>query len=121
MFPSASAIPGRVFASTIWSRAARFQPPGGDQGRRDRLRPGGTGDILALRGRGSRRARQRGTHVAFQARSREQLHEAAEAAAGAGSTFTRQPGPHPDIALDYYGAVFLDPDGHKLEIVVEAD
>ncbi len=62
-----------------------------------------------------------GTHIAFQARSREQLHEAAEAAAGAGSTFTRQPGPHPDIALDYYGAVFLDPDGHKLEIVVEAD
>jgi catechol 2,3-dioxygenase-like lactoylglutathione lyase family enzyme len=62
-----------------------------------------------------------GTHIAFQARSRETLHEAAAAAAGAGSRFTREPGPHPDIALDYYGAVFLDPDGHKLEIVLEPD
>ena len=60
-----------------------------------------------------------GTHIAFQARSREMLHEAAEAAKGLGSNFTRDPGPHPDITPDYYGAIFLDPDGHKLEIVVE--
>ena len=61
-----------------------------------------------------------GTHIAFQARSRDMLHEAAEAAKTHGSTFTREAGPHPDIAPDYYGAIFLDPDGHKLEIVVEA-
>lgn len=62
-----------------------------------------------------------GAHVAFQARSREQLHEAAKAAADSGAQFTREPGAHPDIGADYFGAVFLDPDGHKLEIVVEAD
>jgi catechol 2,3-dioxygenase-like lactoylglutathione lyase family enzyme len=61
-----------------------------------------------------------GTHVAFRATSRDSFHQAAEAARELGVTFTREPGPHPDIAADYYGAVFLDPDGHKLEIVVEA-
>jgi catechol 2,3-dioxygenase-like lactoylglutathione lyase family enzyme len=62
-----------------------------------------------------------GSHVAFQAASREQLHKAAKAAADAGSKFTREPGPHSDIAPDYYGAIFFDPDGHKLEVVVEAE
>jgi catechol 2,3-dioxygenase-like lactoylglutathione lyase family enzyme len=61
-----------------------------------------------------------GTHVAFRAASRDDLHQAAQAAKAFGAAFTREPGPHPDIAADYYGAVFLDPDGHKLEIVVEA-
>jgi len=61
-----------------------------------------------------------GTHVAFRAASRDSLHLAAHAAKGFGAPFTREPGPHPDIAADYYGAIFLDPDGHKLEIVVEA-
>jgi catechol 2,3-dioxygenase-like lactoylglutathione lyase family enzyme len=61
-----------------------------------------------------------GTHIAFQATSRDALHEAARSAKDAGSTFTREPGLHPDIAPDYYGAVFLDPDGHKVELVVEA-
>ena len=60
-----------------------------------------------------------GTHVAFQVKNREALHGAAERADAAGCTFTREAGPHPDIAPDYYGAVFLDPDGHKIELVVE--
>ena len=34
-----------------------------------------------------------------------------------GATVVRAAGAHPDIAPDYYGAVFLDPDGNKLEIV----
>ena len=59
-----------------------------------------------------------GTHVAFQAASREVVHKAAEAARALGATFTREPGEHPDIATDYYGAILLDPDGHKIEIVV---
>ena len=60
-----------------------------------------------------------GTHIAFQAETKDAVHSAAEAAKGLGSTFTREPGPHPDIAPDYYGAIFLDPDGHKIELVVE--
>lgn len=61
-----------------------------------------------------------GTHIAFQAANRDAVHEATSAAKHLGSQFTREPGAHPDIAPDYYGAVFFDPDGHKLEIVVEA-
>ena len=60
-----------------------------------------------------------GTHVAFAAASSEQVHSAAEAAKNLGAPFTRDPGHHPDIAADYYGTIFLDPDGHKLEIVFE--
>ena len=60
-----------------------------------------------------------GTHVAFRARSRQAVQAAAEATRALGATFTREPGPHPDIAPDYYGAILLDPDGHKLELVVE--
>ena len=44
---------------------------------------------------------------------------AANEARARGATFTREPGPHPDIAPDYYGAILLGPDGHKVEIVVE--
>ena len=60
-----------------------------------------------------------GTHIAFQARNREALHSAAEAARSGGCSFTRDPGPHPDIGPNYYGAVLLDPDGHKIELVIE--
>ena len=60
-----------------------------------------------------------GTHIAFHGQTKDAVHSAAEAAKELGSTFTREPGPHPDIAPDYYGAVFLDPDGHKIELVFE--
>jgi catechol 2,3-dioxygenase-like lactoylglutathione lyase family enzyme len=60
-----------------------------------------------------------GTHVAFQVADRDALHLATDAVAEHGCTFTREPGPHPDIGPDYYGAVLLDPDGHKIELVVE--
>lgn len=61
-----------------------------------------------------------GTHIAFRAAARDAVHDAARSARALGSAFSRDPGPHPDISEDYYGAIFLDPDGHKLEIVVEA-
>ena len=60
-----------------------------------------------------------GTHVAFRVADRDTLHSATAAAAEHGCTFTREAGAHPDIGPDYYGAVFLDPDGHKIELVVE--
>jgi catechol 2,3-dioxygenase-like lactoylglutathione lyase family enzyme len=60
-----------------------------------------------------------GTHVAFQVSDRDTLHSVAAAVAKGGSAFTREPGAHPDIGPDYYGTVFLDPDGHKIELVVE--
>lgn len=60
-----------------------------------------------------------GTHLAFVVPSREALHAAADAVYADGGIFTREAGAHPDVAPDYYGAIFLDPDGHKIELVVE--
>lgn len=58
-----------------------------------------------------------GTHIAFTADSRAAVDAAFTAAVAGGATVTRQVGEHPDISPTYYGAVFLDPDGNKLEIV----
>lgn len=58
-----------------------------------------------------------GAHVAFTADSREAVRRAYEAALANGASSLRAAGPHPDIAPDYYGAIVLDPDGNKLEIV----
>jgi hypothetical protein len=44
--------------------------------------------------------------------------EAAHAAVlGAGGRSVRAPGLRPEISESYFGAVLLDPDGHKLELV----
>ena len=60
-----------------------------------------------------------GTHIAFSADSRSAVDAAYAAAMAQGATVVRVAGPHPDIAPDYYGAVLLDPDGNKLEIVAD--
>ncbi|HVI33113.1 VOC family protein [Phenylobacterium sp.] len=58
-----------------------------------------------------------GAHTAFTAGSRLAADQAYAAAVAAGATVVRPVGEHPDIAPGYYGAVVLDPDGNKLEIV----
>src|SRR5687768_2767971 len=58
-----------------------------------------------------------GTHIAFTAASRAEVDAAYAAAVAGGATVIRPAGKHPDIAAGYYGAVLLDPDGNKLEIV----
>ena len=60
-----------------------------------------------------------GTHIAFSAGGRQAVDEACAAAVAQGATVVRPAGEHPDIAPDYYGAVLLDPDGNKLEIVAD--
>lgn len=58
-----------------------------------------------------------GTHIAFAADSRAAVDAAFAAAVSEGATVVRSAGAHPDISPTYYGAVLLDPDGNKLEIV----
>jgi catechol 2,3-dioxygenase-like lactoylglutathione lyase family enzyme len=62
-----------------------------------------------------------GTHVAFAAPTREAVDKAYAGALAHDAEILRTAGPHPDIAADYYGAIVLDPDGNKLEIVAEQD
>ena len=81
--------------------------------------PPGEGHFWLYAADAAERLASPGTHVAFRAATQNAVHAAADAARARGATFTREPGPHPDIAPDYYGAILLGPDGHKVEIVVE--
>ena len=59
----------------------------------------------------------RGTHLAFGAASRLEVaavHEAALAASGQ-DVFT--PRARPDISPSYFGSIFLDLDGHRIEVL----
>lgn len=58
-----------------------------------------------------------GTHIAFVGEDEAAVDRAYAAAIAAGATAVRPAGPHPDIAPDYYGAVLVDPDGNRLEVV----
>jgi catechol 2,3-dioxygenase-like lactoylglutathione lyase family enzyme len=56
-------------------------------------------------------------HVAFAARSREQVDAFHAAALAAGGRDNGAPGVRPQYSADYYGAFVLDPDGHNVEAV----
>ena len=58
-----------------------------------------------------------GTHIALSAATRAAVEAAHAAALAAGGRSVRAPGLRPEISESYFGAVVLDPDGHKLELV----
>ena len=57
-------------------------------------------------------------HVAFAARSREEVNAFYEAAIAAGGKDFGAPGPRPQYHPGYYGAFVLDLDGHDIEAVI---
>ncbi|MGZ9202269.1 MAG: VOC family protein [Caulobacteraceae bacterium] len=61
-----------------------------------------------------------GTHIAFSADTDEAVISAAAAAIANGASVVRAAGPHPDLAPDYFGAVLIDPDGNKLEVLTSS-
>jgi catechol 2,3-dioxygenase-like lactoylglutathione lyase family enzyme len=80
----------------------------------------GTQRLFWLYPVGGERIAGLGAHIAFRAESAAEVDEAYIAAIEHGATTVRAAGLHPDIGPDYYGAVVLDPDGNKIEIVVGA-
>jgi catechol 2,3-dioxygenase-like lactoylglutathione lyase family enzyme len=56
-------------------------------------------------------------HVAFAARSREEVEAFWHSGVGAGYRSDGEPGPRPQYAEGYYGAFLLDPDGNSVESV----
>ena len=62
----------------------------------------------------------KGTHLAMAAPSRAAVAavHAAALATGAQDLFT--PRPRPDISTTYFGAMFLDLDGHRIEVTTNA-
>jgi catechol 2,3-dioxygenase-like lactoylglutathione lyase family enzyme len=56
-------------------------------------------------------------HIAFAAKSREEVDAFYKAALAAGGTDNGPPGLRPHYHPGYYGAFVLDPDGHNIEAV----
>lgn len=56
-------------------------------------------------------------HVAFRAKSRDEVNAFYEAAIKAGGTDNGKPGLRPQYHASYYAAFVLDPDGHNIEAV----
>ena len=56
-------------------------------------------------------------HIAFRAKTQNQVEEFYKAALAAGGEDNGPPGPRPHYHKDYYGAFVLDPDGHNIEAV----
>lgn len=79
--------------------------------------PGGESSVLFLYAVSGPQVHGLGAHVAFTAGSRLAVDTAYAAVVALGAETVRAAGLHPDISADYYGAVVLDPDGNKLEIV----
>ena len=61
-----------------------------------------------------------GTHVAFIAETREQVHAFHEHALANGGADEGAPGPRPHYGPNYYAAYVRDPDGNKLQAVCYA-
>ena len=58
-----------------------------------------------------------GIHVAFDAATRDAVHEFYDAALKAGGADNGPPGLRPHYGPNYYAAFVLDPDGHNIEAV----
>ena len=56
-----------------------------------------------------------GTHIAFIAASKEEVHAFWDAALAAGATPAGEPGPRPAYGDAYYACYVRDLDGHKIE------
>lgn len=61
-----------------------------------------------------------GFHLAFAAPSREAVHAFHSAALAAGGTSNGPPGPRPNYGPSYYAAFVIDPDGYRVEAVINA-
>jgi catechol 2,3-dioxygenase-like lactoylglutathione lyase family enzyme len=61
-----------------------------------------------------------GLHVAFAARTREDVDAFWQSGVDAGFRSDGEPGPRPEYVSDYYGAFLLDPDGNSVEAVHHA-
>jgi catechol 2,3-dioxygenase-like lactoylglutathione lyase family enzyme len=59
-----------------------------------------------------------GVHIAFEARSRAEVHAFYDAALALGGQDDGAPGPRPEYTASYYGAFVRDLDGNKIEAML---
>ena len=65
----------------------------------------------------AQRAGDRELHIAFEARSRDEVQAFHEAAVGYGAEILNAPRVFPEYDANYYAAFIRDPDGHNIEAV----
>ena len=65
----------------------------------------------------AQRAEDRELHIAFAARSRDEVHAFHRAAVALGAEVLHAPRLFPEYDADYYAAFVRDPDGHNIEAV----
>ena len=65
------------------------------------------------------RVTAQGTHLAFQAASRAEVIATYEQAITAAATSLFTPRERPDISATYFGAMFTDLDGHRIEVLTD--
>jgi catechol 2,3-dioxygenase-like lactoylglutathione lyase family enzyme len=63
------------------------------------------------------RAAERELHIAFRARSRDEVHAFHQAALALGVEVLHAPRVFPEYDANYYAAFIRDPDGHNIEAV----
>ncbi len=56
-----------------------------------------------------------GTHISFNAASKDEVDAFHESALAAGGSDDGAPGPRPEYGEPFYGCFVRDPDGHKIE------
>ncbi len=61
-----------------------------------------------------------GFHLAFSAPSRSAVHSFHEFALRVGGRDNGAPGLRPDYGQNYFAAYLIDPDGHEIEVVINA-
>ncbi|MDY0743450.1 VOC family protein [Paucibacter sp. R3-3] len=61
-----------------------------------------------------------GFHLAFAAPDRNSVHEFHRQALLNGGTDNGGPGPRPDYGPNYYACFVIDPDGHRIEAVINS-
>jgi catechol 2,3-dioxygenase-like lactoylglutathione lyase family enzyme len=88
----------------------------------DQTEAGGTAHGFGSDGKpyfwvGDKEAVGEGTHVAFEARTRAEVHAFYSAALAAGGRDNGAPGLRPHYHPDYYAAFVFDPDGINVEAV----
>ena len=79
--------------------------------------PGRAGMMFWIVGPDAEVAPSRGSHVAFSAENPAAVDAFHVAALAAGARDNGAPGLRPEYSDTYYGALVLDPDGHKIEAV----
>lgn len=75
-------------------------------------------DKLLLKARAETHAPGPGFHMAFTAGSRKAVDDFHYAGMRAGGVDNGAPGPRPHYGPHYYAAFLIDPDGHRIEAVI---